>query len=217
MRIAFPSKATAAICLSIFLFASPFAAAQEIPATQVIERIDRYVLSFGKSFKGGPAQMPGALLQSELKAQTLNLTDAEWKAIASKIDRDLAALERRGAEQIAPAVFEFDFAKIPPEAPFAWQDAPEPLLLLMRAYDAASVAKLGASVALPQHLPSVEDFGKETVLWGFTSSEVFVTTIDGRDALASAQGNWITTTTFQRTPKGLIKPEVVRLHPRYRD
>lgn len=205
----------AVLSLAVLFCICPIVSAQGITASQIIERLDRHVLNFGKAFAGGPAQLPGALLASELRASTLELTVPEWKALAGKVDHDLAALERRGDDSIPPAVFVLDLASLEDGSLFGWRDAPQSMFLLMRAYDVASASRLGTSLALPQHLAGAEEFAKETVLWGFTSSEMFMTIIDGRDALASAQGSWITTTTFARTPNGLIKPETIRLHPRY--
>jgi hypothetical protein len=190
-------------------------AAEPTLRDEVIDRIDRYVLAFAEKHKGNLSSFVGDLVQNEMKGTGIKLTSDEWKAIAARLDEDLERLRQDIVDELPPAVYELNFASMPAPAPFEWSKIPDELLLIFRGYDVNAVAGLASSAALPTYLSASDAFARESLVWGFTSSDTFMAKIDGREALGLARGNWIATTTFSRTPNGLIKPEIVRLHKRY--
>jgi hypothetical protein len=196
------------ICIRAF-------AVEQTLLEQAIERIDRYVLTFAGDHKGDVTTLVGALVEHELKSPGLKLTTEEWKAVAQKIEEDMERLRRKTVEELPPSVYEFDLTAKRADMPIEWSAVPDELLLIFRGYDVDAVAGLGASLALPNYLSEPGAYARETIIWGFTSSGTFMSKIGGREALGSKRGGWIITTTFSRTPNGLIKPEIVRLHKRY--
>jgi hypothetical protein len=182
--------------------------------TKLFDDADKIIFDAADSFKGEPNQIP-TLLASDVPQKLETIFVNEWPRLTAKIDADLEALPDISSKTLQPAVKTIDIKTLEAGMPVSLSTASAGKLIFLRFYDITHVATLGSSIILSGYLSSAEDFSREAILWGFTSTRIFKTTVNDISALGIARGNWVTVTTYQRTENGLLKPIQISLHPRF--